>query len=220
MAERPRRRILLIALGTAVLVAGVGGGFWYWKPPQAADVPQSACWNTFTHDDLAALTGKGYRAIAWQGKGSFADRNLLGEAPACEITRKQGDSKAGSLASIETSRRDEQFQRAKTVAEAGGWEPARPAHLDFGPSAQGWLFHEGTVQVLVRCDFVQDDGSRTNFPYRLITVTGDSWSPDTPATKVHQIRIDAALRAAKELVRAQGCTNAPQLAEQAPAAAF
>ncbi|MFG2911384.1 hypothetical protein ACGF0D_00595 [Kitasatospora sp. NPDC048298] len=57
-------------------------------------------------------------------------------------------------------------------------------------------------------------------PFRMIGLSGDWASVDTPAVRVHQIRVDAALRTAREFVRAQGCTNAPQLVAQAPAAPF
>ncbi|MFE7531457.1 hypothetical protein ACFU7Y_37985 [Kitasatospora sp. NPDC057542] len=219
MAERPRRRrVLPIAIGAAVVVAG--GGLWYWNrsaPP--ADVPQSACWNAFTHDDLAALTGRGNGASVRQTKVSFGDLDIRSLAPSCTVTRKRGGT-SEVLADISTSRRDEKFRQAKTKAEAAGWQPVVPASLDFGPAAQGWLFHEGTVQLLLHCEYVEADGRPTSFPYRLITITGSRGSTDTPATEVHRIRMDAALRTAKEAVRAQGCTNAPQLAAQAPAAPF
>ncbi|MFF2745535.1 hypothetical protein ACFVVA_08330 [Kitasatospora sp. NPDC058048] len=63
-------------------------------------------------------------------------------------------------------------------------------------------------------------GQPSERPYRLVTITGDRWSSDTPVTEVHRIRIAAALRTARELVRAQRCTNDPQLAAREPAAPF
>ncbi|MEV7187467.1 hypothetical protein [Kitasatospora sp. NPDC093102] len=220
MADQPRRRrVLPIAIGAAVLVAGAGGGLWYLKPWQSAEVPQGACWNAFTHDDLAALTGPDGKTAAFQGKETFADIDVRAGDPACTVTRKHGGT-SEVLADISTSRRDEKFRQAKTKAEAAGWQPVVPASLDFGPGAQGWLFHEGTVQLLLHCEYVEADGRPTSFPYRLVTITGSRGSTDIPVTEVHRIRIDAALRVAKESVRAQGCTNAPQLAAQAPAAPF
>ncbi|MEU3565849.1 hypothetical protein [Kitasatospora sp. NPDC006786] len=220
MAERPRRRrVLPIALGAAVLVAGVGGGLWYVKPWQGVDVPQSACWNAFTHDDLAALVGKGHKAVAWQDRNALTDREYSHDA-ACDVTWEDDNPLNHAVAKISTENRDEKFRQAKTKAESTGWEPIRPAPLDFGPGAQGWLFHEGTVQLLVRCDYLDTDGQPSGRPYRLVTITGDRWSSDTPVTEVHRIRIAAALRTARELVRAQGCTNDPQLAARAPAAPF
>ncbi|MGW2866733.1 hypothetical protein [Kitasatospora sp. NPDC001225] len=220
MAERPRRRgVLPIALGAAVLVAGVGGGLWYVKPWQGVDVPQSACWNAFTHDDLATLSGKGHKTLAWQDEKALTDREYPHD-PACNVRWKGDSSLSHAVANIATRIRDEKFQRAKTKAEATGWEPNLPVSLDFGPGAQGWLFHEGTVQLLLRCDYLEQNGQPSSWPYREITITGDRWSSDTPVTEVHRIRIAAALRTAKAIVRAQGCTNAPQLAEQPPTAPF
>ncbi|MFI9319238.1 hypothetical protein ACIGXI_05490 [Kitasatospora aureofaciens] len=73
---------------------------------------------------------------------------------------------------------------------------------------------------MLRCDLPTDKDRDLVSPYREITITGDRAASGTSVTKVHQIRIDAALRTAKELVRAQGCTNKPQLAERPPAAPF
>ncbi|MFJ7909188.1 hypothetical protein [Kitasatospora sp. NPDC096204] len=216
MAERPRRRRALpIAVGAAVLVAGVGGGLWYARPWQGVDLPQSACWNAFTHEDLAALAGKGGKVGARQGKTPLSEQDTLAGNPSCEVGRH-----GTTIAAIGVEARDEKFQRVKTEAESTGWEPIRPAPLDFGPGAQGWLFRHGTVQLLLRCDHPEKDGRPAVFPFRMIEVSGDRASAGTPVAKIHQIRIDAALRTARELVRAQGCTNAPQLAAQAPAAPF
>ncbi|MFE4977752.1 hypothetical protein ACFRAR_37320 [Kitasatospora sp. NPDC056651] len=218
MAERPRhRRALPIAIGAAVLAAGTGGGLWYVKPWQSAEVPQSACWNAFTHEDLAALTGPDGRTAALQGKGTFTDTDVRADILDCTVTRRRGGT-SEVLAKISTGRRDERYRQAKAQAEAAGWQPVVPASLDFGPGAQGWLFHEGTVQLLLHCEYAEQDGRPGNFPYRLVTITGDQGASDAPAARVRQIRIDAALRVAKEA--AQGCTNAPQLAARPPAAPF
>ncbi|MFE4519212.1 hypothetical protein ACFRMQ_34100 [Kitasatospora sp. NPDC056783] len=177
-------------------------------------MPQSACWNAFTHEDLATLAGKGHKAVAWQDPTPLSDRDGFAN-PSCGA-----DWHDTTIAAVVIEARDEKFRQTKTTAESTGWEPARPAPLDFGPGAQGWLFHEGTVQLLVRCDVLDKDGRPPVFPYRMVNVTGDLGAADAPAAKVHQIRVDAALSVAKELVRAQGCTNAPQLAARPPAAPF
>lgn len=225
MAERSRGRVLPVALGTAVLAAGLGGGFWWWRSTQSADVPQAACWSAFTHEDLAALSGKGHEAVVWQGKEQLGNRDTL-EDPVCAVDWRGDDARTHWVAKIEVAHADERFLRAKADAEAVGWEPVRPARLEFGSGAQGWLFHDGTVQLMVRCDppaapsTPAAHGGSAPLPYRKITITGDRVPAETPAVKVHQIRVDAALRTARELVHAEGCANDPQLAGQSPAAPF
>ncbi|MEV7603039.1 hypothetical protein AB0O91_37295 [Kitasatospora sp. NPDC089797] len=235
MAERPRRRALPAALGAAVLAAGLGGGTWWWRATQSVDVPRDACWNAFTHDDLAALSGKGHEAVVWQGKDRLDSRDALAD-PVCAVDWKGDDARTHWVAKIEVAHADERFQRAKSDAESLGWAPVRPAQLAFGADAQGWLFHDGTVQLLLHCVTPSPTATTAAKPgapatpaakdaatalaYRKITITGDRGSAGTPAARVHQIRVDAALRTARELVRAQGCTNDPQLPGQPPTAPF
>ncbi|MFD7455190.1 hypothetical protein [Kitasatospora sp. NPDC059827] len=237
MAERSHRRVLPVALGTAVLAAGLGGGFWWWRSAQAVEVPQAACWNAFTHEDLAALSGAGHQAVVWEGSEQLGARDAQAD-PVCAVDWEGDDARTHWVAKIEVAHADERFLRAKTDAEASGWEPDRPAQLEFGAGAQGWLFHDGTVQLMVRCDppaGAPPASSATApaaatapagkpgsapLPYRKITITGDRGSAQTPAARVHQIRVDAALRTARELVRAQGCANDPRLAGQSPTAPF
>ncbi|MBD0689539.1 hypothetical protein [Streptomyces sp. CBMA123] len=227
MAERSRRRVLPVALGAAVLAAGVGGGAWWWRSAQSADVPTDACWNAFTHDDLAELSGEGHQAVVWQGTEQLDSRNALAD-PVCAVDWKGDDARTHWVAKIEVALADERFLRTKTDAENVGWAPVRPARLEFGSGAQGWLFHDGTVQLVVRCDSpaapaspaAREKSGTAPPPYRKITITGDRGAAETPAARVHQIRVDAALRTARELVRAQGCANAPQLAGQSPTAPF
>ncbi|MFJ4186775.1 hypothetical protein [Kitasatospora sp. NPDC089509] len=245
MAEHPRRRVLPAALGAAVLAAGLGGGTWWWRSAHATDVPPDACWNAFSHEDLAALSGPGHQAVVWQGKDQLGSRNALAD-PVCAVDWQGDDARSHWVAKIEVAHADERFLKAKTDAESTGWEPIRPATLAFGSGAQGWLFHDGTVQLLVRCDSpaaaavpatptapaapatptapgtpaAHDRSGTAPPPYLKITITGDRGSADTPAVRIHQIRVDAALRTARELVGAQGCANDPRLAGQSPVAPF
>ncbi|WP_031076174.1 hypothetical protein [Streptomyces sp. NRRL WC-3742] len=220
MAERPRRpRALAIALGAALL-AGAGGGLWYWNlPPTGIEAPQSACWGALTGDDLRAMTDEGYRSTESQN-GSPSDPKNTGAF--CTVSERDldGDTRdrARGLLGISALRQDENGQKAKTKAESGGWAPIRPASLDFGPAAQGWYFDNGTVQLMLRCD-EPPPANPSSFPpqpYIEVTVSGSQWTDRTPLTRLHQIRADAAFRVAQALVRDQGCTNHPQLAERPP----
>ncbi|MFI6154430.1 hypothetical protein ACIBCA_17295 [Kitasatospora sp. NPDC051170] len=221
MAERPRRRrALAIALGAAVL-AGAGGGLWYWNlPPTGIETPQSACWGVLTQEDLRAVTDEGYRSTGSQN-GSPTDRANTGAF--CNVSEQDldGDTRgrARGLLGINALREDEYGQKMKTEAESGGWAPIRPVSLDFGPAAQGWYFTNGTVQLMLRCDEPPPAvaSSLPPRPYIKITVYGSQWTDRTPLTRLHQIRADAAFRVAQVLVRDQGCTNDPQLAARAPA---
>ncbi|MFJ9949594.1 hypothetical protein [Kitasatospora sp. NPDC091207] len=208
-ARRPRPRVLPLAVAAAVLAAGAGGGLWLWQPWHTVEVPASGCWSVLGQHEIRTLVGEDGKA-ADTTVGTLANtRSNTG----CGISWLSGGKRRTAL-QVDVQERDEKFREAKTRTEAGGSPQTRPVPLDFGAGAQGWLFHDGTTQLLFRCEDPADPTS--GFVYRDLIVSGDATIAGAPRADVYRVRIGVALRTAREIVRQQSCANAPQLAAQTP----